>query len=137
MLSIVACVKHNWNFNRTRYWVCYSSSVMECHQSDAVLVKKCWYPYAIIARVDLPLSLPMWDLNYCKTCLVGLFLCAGSLRAGCLGLSGKTFLSHETHVSCGSLHPNTLTRKSTNGSSEGWRKKERCRTSTAVLSMLA
>lgn len=56
-----------------------------------------------------------------KTCLVGLSLCAGSLRAGCRGLSGKTFLSHETQVSCGSLHPKTLTRKSTRGNREGWR----------------
>lgn len=51
--------------------------------------------------------------------LVGLSLCAGSLTEGCRGSSGMTFLSHETHVSCGSLQPKTLTRKSTNGKREG------------------
>lgn len=52
---------------------------------------------------------------------MGLSLCFGSLREGPLGSSGSTFFSHETHVSWGSLQPNTFTKKSTRGNSEGCR----------------
>lgn len=50
---------------------------------------------------------------------MGLCSCVASLRDGCRGSSGITFFSHATQVSCGNLHPNTFTRKSTRGRSDG------------------